>query len=65
MTARCRRPECGRPLRTEESRARGYGPVCWRRLNPAEPRPVIAAPVHAVDPEQIPLDLTVQEGPTP
>lgn len=67
MTARCRAERCGRPLHTDESRVRGYGPVCWRRLNPAEPRPVIAAPVHAVDPEQIPLPLeaTVDEKPKP
>lgn len=55
MTARCRAERCGRPLRTEESRARGYGPVCWRRQHP--PTPTIPGPVHAADPGQIPLPL--------
>ena len=53
MTARCRRPECGRPLRTEESVARGYGPVCWQRIHPG----VAARPAGELDPDQIPLPL--------
>lgn len=58
MTARCRAPRCGRPLKTEESKARGYGPVCWRREHPTEPRPPAAvSPVRTVDPDQIPLPL--------
>lgn len=55
MTDRCLAPKCGRRLKTDESKNRGYGPVCWRRINPAAP--VIPAPAHAADPNQIPLPL--------
>ncbi|WP_134667884.1 DUF6011 domain-containing protein [Amycolatopsis sp. CFH S0078] len=55
MTDRCQAPKCGRRLKTDESKARGYGPVCWSRINPAAP--VIPAPGHAADPNQIPLPL--------
>lgn len=34
--AECR--DCGRLLRSDEARKRGYGPVCWRKRNPAAPR---------------------------
>ena len=60
MTDRCLAPKCGRRLKTDESKARGYGPVCWSRINPAAP--VIPAPGHAADPNQIPLPL---ENPVP
>ncbi|MFF1958002.1 DUF6011 domain-containing protein [Streptomyces sp. NPDC058220] len=40
---------CGRPLRTQESRARGAGPVCW-----AATRPHIHRPAAATTPEPIP-----------
>ncbi|UKD55124.1 DUF6011 domain-containing protein [Amycolatopsis sp. FU40] len=63
MTAWCRRAQCGRPLRSEKSKRRGYGPVCWRRMigdrlkerrlmfREGGPRPE--------DPDQIPLPLDV------
>lgn len=28
---RCKRPGCNRPLRTEQSRMRGYSDSCWRK----------------------------------
>lgn len=63
MIARCKAAKCGRPLRTEKSKLRGYGPVCWRReirdrlkerrlmFREGGPRPE--------DPDQIPLPLDV------
>ena len=54
VTARCQHPRCGRPLRTEESVARGYGPVCWRRMHPWV---FVAPPTAATNPDQIPLPL--------
>ncbi|MFB9926041.1 DUF6011 domain-containing protein [Amycolatopsis halotolerans] len=51
MTDRCLAPKCGRRLKTDESKQRGYGPVCWSRINPAAP--VIPAPAHAADPNQL------------
>ncbi|MEV8417810.1 DUF6011 domain-containing protein [Streptomyces niveus] len=43
---------CGRRLRTETSRARGAGPVCWRATRPPVHRPPTA-------------DLTAVPEPTP
>lgn len=65
MTARCQAPTCNRPLKTEESKRRGMGPVCWRREHGAPPAPrglashhhIPAAEPHPVDPNQIPLPL--------
>jgi hypothetical protein len=60
VTDRCLAPKCGRPLKTDESKARGYGPVCWGRINPAGPH--IPAPAHDIDPNQIPLmEVPVQD----
>ncbi|MEV8353159.1 DUF6011 domain-containing protein [Streptomyces niveus] len=51
---------CGRRLRTEASRARGAGPVCWRATRPPVHRPPTAD--LAARPEPIPgqteLELT-------
>lgn len=58
--------ECGKPLKDPVSRKLGIGPKCWlKKHGPAHPSPHIpttSPTVHPVDPEQIPLDLTVQEG---
>ncbi|MGW4484303.1 DUF6011 domain-containing protein [Amycolatopsis sp. NPDC004368] len=71
MSARCQAPTCNRELRTEESRRRGYGPVCYRRKFGAPPPapgrtqvsvPAHVTPDHPVDPDQIPLPIDVQEG---
>lgn len=53
--SRCRAARCHRRLRDAESVARGYGPVCWRRINPPAERRR-ATPTHlpvgaASDPE--------------
>jgi hypothetical protein len=52
---------CRRELKDDASRARGYGPVCWRRRNgPTRRRSIRPAPVpHAPDalPGQTQLDL--------
>lgn len=56
MNDRCQAPTCNRPLKTEESKQRGMGPVCWGRANPTTPTAPAPAE-HPVDPNQIPLPL--------
>ncbi|WP_409186459.1 DUF6011 domain-containing protein [Amycolatopsis sp. VS8301801F10] len=58
MTARCKAAKCGRPLRSEKSKKRGYGPVCWGREHPTVPSGPVTAD-HPVDPNQILLPLGV------
>lgn len=48
---------CGRPLRTQTSRARGAGPVCWAATNSPVHRPVAAATTAEVHPRQAELPL--------
>ncbi|WP_116201295.1 DUF6011 domain-containing protein [Amycolatopsis circi] len=63
MTARCKAAKCGRPLRTEASKRRGYGPVCWRRKigdRRRERRQMFReGGPWPEDPDQIPLPLNV------
>lgn len=64
MWVQCR--GCSRELRDDESRERGYGPVCWRRRNPTPPRrrrrpprlrPAPVPPASDALPGQTELDL--------
>lgn len=43
---------CGRALRDPVSRARGQGPVCWRRLHQPGRRPYAPRPPATPGPEQ-------------
>ncbi|WP_405794073.1 DUF6011 domain-containing protein [Streptomyces sp. NBC_01506] len=52
---------CGRPLRTEQSRTRGAGPVCWAATRPRVHRPV-AVDITAV-PEPIPGQRELELAP--
>lgn len=56
MTPRCR--SCGRVLRTEQSKARGIGPVCGKASQPrTAPRIPTPHPDHHID-GQTELPLT-------
>ncbi|MGW2692383.1 DUF6011 domain-containing protein [Streptomyces sp. NPDC001296] len=57
------RCSCGRLLHDPESRARGQGPVCYRRLHPPPARPGRATTTVArPGPGQDELPLTDQLG---
>lgn len=52
---------CGKPLRDPVSRARGLGPVCWRKLHGrTHRRPRVVSPTAAPGPGQDELPLADQ-----
>ncbi|MFJ1695723.1 DUF6011 domain-containing protein [Streptomyces sp. NPDC088252] len=54
MTPSCR--VCGRPLRSQASRARGVGPTCHRRTRGhTAPRTAVTHTEPEINPEQIEL----------